>query len=64
MELIKRASAFLFEIKSINTPQLRPEAVMPEFAQAVLKASRRRSARSSSSLIPHTAGLSSQLWWN
>ena len=37
MELIKRASAFLFEIKSINTPQLRPEAVMPEFAQAVLK---------------------------
>ena len=37
MELIKRASAFLFEIKSINAPQLRPEAVMPEFAQAVLK---------------------------
>ena len=37
MELIKRASAFLYEIKSINTPQLRPEAVMPEFAQAVLK---------------------------
>ena len=37
MELIKRASAFLYEIKSINAPQLRPEAVMPEFAQAVLK---------------------------
>jgi NitT/TauT family transport system substrate-binding protein len=37
MELIKRAAAFLYEIKSINTPQLRPEAVMPEFAQAVLK---------------------------
>ena len=37
MELIKRASAFLYEIKSINTPTLRPEAVMPEFAQAVLK---------------------------
>ena len=37
MELIKRASAFLFEIKSINAPTLRPEAVMPEFAQAVLK---------------------------
>src|SRR5438552_14017 len=32
MELIKRASAFLFEIKSINAPTLRPEAVMPEFA--------------------------------
>jgi NitT/TauT family transport system substrate-binding protein len=37
MELIKRASAFLFEIKSINSATLRPEAVMPEFAQAVLK---------------------------
>ena len=37
MELIKRASAFLYEIKSINAPQLRPEAVMPEFSQAVLK---------------------------
>ena len=37
MELIKRASAFLFEIKSINAPTLRPDAVMPEFAQAVLK---------------------------
>ena len=31
MELIKRASAFLFEIKSINA-ELRPDAVMPEFA--------------------------------
>ena len=37
MELVKRASAFLFEIKSINAPTLRPDAVMPEFAQAVLK---------------------------
>ena len=37
MELIKRASAFLYEIKSINSPTLRPEAVMPEFAEAVLK---------------------------
>lgn len=37
MELIKRSSAFLHEIKSINTPTLRPEAVMPEFTQAVLK---------------------------
>jgi hypothetical protein len=36
-ELIKRASAFLFEIKSINSPTLRPDAVMPDFAQAVLK---------------------------
>ena len=37
MELIKRATAFLHEIKSISTPQLRPEAVMPQFTQEVLK---------------------------
>ena len=37
MELIKRASAFLHEIKSINTPSVRPEAVMPQFTQEVLK---------------------------
>ena len=37
MELIKRATAFLHEIKSINTAQLRPEAVMPQFTQEVLK---------------------------
>jgi len=36
-ELLDRATAFLFSIKSINTPKLRPEAVMPEFADAVLK---------------------------
>lgn len=36
-ELLNRATAFLFEIKSINVPKLRPEAVMPEFAEAVLK---------------------------
>jgi len=37
MELIKRATTFLHEIKSIHTPQLRPEAVMPQFTQEVLK---------------------------
>jgi sulfonate transport system substrate-binding protein len=36
-ELIKRAAAFLHEIKSINVPQMRPEAVMPEFTEAILK---------------------------
>jgi NitT/TauT family transport system substrate-binding protein len=36
-ELITRAAAFLYEIKSINTPKIRPEAVMPEFTQAILK---------------------------
>jgi NitT/TauT family transport system substrate-binding protein len=36
-ELLTRATAFLHEIKSINVPKLRPEAIMPEFAEAVLK---------------------------
>ncbi|MGC4404219.1 ABC transporter substrate-binding protein [Methyloversatilis sp. MC4-4] len=35
--LITDATAFLFAIKSINVDKLRPEAVMPEFTQAVLK---------------------------
>ena len=34
--LIDKATAFLFSIKSINVDKLRPEAVMPEFANAVL----------------------------
>ena len=34
--LIDKATAFLFSIKSINVDKLRPEAVMPEFADAVL----------------------------
>ncbi len=37
MELINRASKFLFTVKSINVDTLRPEAVMPEFTQAILK---------------------------
>jgi NitT/TauT family transport system substrate-binding protein len=35
--LIARATEFLHSIKSINVDKLRPEAVMPEFAEAVLK---------------------------
>jgi NitT/TauT family transport system substrate-binding protein len=35
--LINDATAFLHSIKSINVDKLRPEAVMPEFTQAVLK---------------------------
>jgi NitT/TauT family transport system substrate-binding protein len=37
MELVKRATAFLYEIKSINVPQLRADAIMPEFTQEILK---------------------------
>ena len=36
-ELLTRATTFLHEIKSINTPKMRPDAVMPQFAQEVLK---------------------------
>lgn len=36
-DLITKASEFLFSIKSINVAKLRPEAVMPEFAEAILK---------------------------
>lgn len=36
-ELINRASKFLHTIKSINVEKLRPEAVMPEFTEAILK---------------------------
>jgi NitT/TauT family transport system substrate-binding protein len=37
MTLLNNATSFLFSIKSISVEKLRPEAVMPEFAQAVLK---------------------------
>jgi NitT/TauT family transport system substrate-binding protein len=37
MELVKRASAFLYEMKSINVPELRADAIMPEFTQQILK---------------------------
>jgi NitT/TauT family transport system substrate-binding protein len=36
-DLIEKATAFLHSIKSINVEKLRPEAVMPEFAEQVLK---------------------------
>jgi NitT/TauT family transport system substrate-binding protein len=36
-ELIEKATTFLHSIKSINVEKLRPEAVMPEFAEQVLK---------------------------
>jgi sulfonate transport system substrate-binding protein len=37
MALLNSATKFLHGIKSINVDTLRPEAVMPEFSQAVLK---------------------------
>lgn len=35
--LIKKAAAFLYSVKSINTPTLRADAVMPQFTEAILK---------------------------
>ena len=35
--LITKATTFLHSIKSINVDKLRPDAVMPEFTQAILK---------------------------
>ena len=35
--LIKKAATFLYSVKSINTPTLRPDAVMPQFTEAILK---------------------------
>ena len=37
VKLINTDAAFLYSIKSINVEKLRPEALMPEFAQAILK---------------------------
>lgn len=35
--LIKKATTFLYSVKSINTPTLRADAVAPQYAEAVLK---------------------------
>jgi sulfonate transport system substrate-binding protein len=35
--LIKKATTFLYSVKSINTPTLRADAVSPQYAEAVLK---------------------------
>ena len=36
-ELLTKASEFLFSIKSISAPKLRPEAIMSEFTEQILK---------------------------
>jgi NitT/TauT family transport system substrate-binding protein len=37
MELLRRATAFLYEVKSIKVDKMRDNAVMPEFTQKILK---------------------------
>ena len=41
MEVLSKSSEFLYSIKSINTPKMRPEAVMPEFAEQIIKDNKR-----------------------
>jgi len=37
LELVKRATAFLYEVKSISIPELPADAVLPRFADEVLE---------------------------
>ncbi len=37
LELIKRSTAFLYEVKSIGIPELPPDAVLPGFTEEILK---------------------------
>jgi NitT/TauT family transport system substrate-binding protein len=52
VSLIERATAFLHSIKGIHTPQLRPEAVMPQFAQQVLEERRIKSPVGAVAALP------------
>jgi NitT/TauT family transport system substrate-binding protein len=36
-DLLNKGASFLYANKAINTEHLRPDAVMPEFTEAVLK---------------------------
>jgi sulfonate transport system substrate-binding protein len=37
LELLKRATAFLFEVKSISIPELPADAIVPQFTEEILK---------------------------
>jgi sulfonate transport system substrate-binding protein len=37
LELVQRATAFLYEVKSINVPALAPDAIQPQFTQEILR---------------------------
>jgi sulfonate transport system substrate-binding protein len=52
VSLIERATAFLHSIKGIHTPKLRPEAVMPQFAQQVLEERRIKSPVGAVAALP------------
>jgi NitT/TauT family transport system substrate-binding protein len=37
LELLKRSTAFLFEVKSISIPELPPDAIVPQFTEQILE---------------------------
>jgi NitT/TauT family transport system substrate-binding protein len=55
IELIGKATRFLYSIKGINTDKLRPEAVMPEFAQQVLAERKLKSPVGDVAALPDSA---------
>jgi NitT/TauT family transport system substrate-binding protein len=54
-ELINKAVAFLYSIKGISSDKLRPEAVMPEFAEQVLAERKLKSPIGDVAALPASA---------
>jgi NitT/TauT family transport system substrate-binding protein len=54
-DLIKKGVDFLYSIKGINSPELRPEAVMTQFADAVLEERKMKSPIGAVPALPDTA---------
>lgn len=55
MSLLKAGTSFLHSIKAINVAQLRPTAIMPEFAEQVLKERKLKSPIGEVSALPDSA---------
>jgi NitT/TauT family transport system substrate-binding protein len=53
--LIEKGTDFLFSIKGINVEKLRPEAIMPQFAEAVLKERKMKSPIGTVPALPDSA---------
>lgn len=55
MELLHNGTAFLNSIKAINTDKLRPDAVMPQFAEQILKERKLKSPVGEVEALPSSA---------
>ncbi|MCM2306191.1 MAG: ABC transporter substrate-binding protein [Sulfuritalea sp.] len=55
MELLHNGTAFLNSIKAINTDKLRPDAVMPQFAEQILKERKLKSPIGEVEALPSSA---------